>query len=361
MNAMGRIIPLGSGETREGGAKILPASDGSWVAAEAAHPGLTSIFGSETWISVLEATYGFDIETAVLERDGIASAAMSFADIDDLRGRRIVSLPFSDFVDPLVTDRVEWDRLIAPVLARGALTRFRVLRNRIAASDARFTREKSVLWHSADLSTEDSLSWSALDPSARQNIRRAKRNGLVVTEGRSLRDVEVFYNLHLRVRKSKYRLLAQPFSFFANIHEAFSRDDRIVTLLAKQDGEAVAGILFLIDRGTLYYKFNASCDARYRPNDLLVWHGMRLGRERGLDRLDFGISDLDQPGLVRFKRKFATVERPVVDLKYSPLEPEPGRRDVAPLLTELTAAFTHPDVPDETTRTAGDTLYRLFS
>lgn len=361
MNAIDRIGAVNADPVCDSNVAFAPARAGAWHAADAAHPEFASLFGSSTWMDVLEATYGFEIETAIVKRDGVVSAALPFADIDDIRGRRIVSLPFSDFVDPLVGNLSDWNRLIAPVLERGAPVRLRVLHNTPATEDTRFARKSAVLWHAADLSGNRDELWARLDPAARQNIRRAERNGLTVTAGRTLKDVETFYDLHLHVRKSKYRLLAQPFSFFANIHDAFSRDDRIVTLLAKQNGEPVAGILFLIDRGSLYYKFNASGDARYRPNDLLVWHGMQLGRERGLSLLDFGISDIDQPGLVRFKRKFATAEKPVFDLRWSPPGKAADNGEIDRMLQELTTALTDPAKPDAMTRAAADEFYRLFS
>jgi hypothetical protein len=47
------------------------------------------------------------------------------------------------------------------------------------------------------------------------------------------------------------------------------------------------------------YKFNASVDQKYRPNDLLAWDAILYGHRRALTTLDFGISENDQPGLVR--------------------------------------------------------------
>jgi CelD/BcsL family acetyltransferase involved in cellulose biosynthesis len=162
------------------------------------------------------------------------------------------------------------------------------------------------------------------------------------------------------VRKTKYRLFAQPFGFFANLHSAFAGDDRIFVLLAEINGEPVAGILFLVHGDTLYYKFNASTEVGARPNDLLVWRGMLLGRELGLAALDFGVSDLDQPGLVRFKRKFATEERPVTELRWRGDGVDHRAREAGALLGRLTKTLTAPEVPDAVSRAVGDEVYRLF-
>ena len=48
-------------------------------------------------------------------------------------------------------------------------------------------------------------------------------------------------------------------------------------------------------------------DLSHRPNGLLVWEG--IGKEAGFDFLDFGLSDINQECLVRYKRKFSTEEK----------------------------------------------------
>ena len=184
---------------------------------------------------------------------------------------------------------------------------------------------------------------------------------MVVRQGRTLDDLRIFYRMHCHVRKSKYRLFAQPFSFFENLHAAFAPDDRIFVVLAEIDGAAVGGILFLVHGDTLYYKFNASTEAILRPNDLLVWTGMQLGRARGLSRLDFGLSDPGQPGLVRFKQKFATEERTISLLQSIPPGYADERAEAAGrVLQRLTAILTSSETPDDVTLAVGDELYRYF-
>src|SRR5690606_36881264 len=116
------------------------------------------------------------------------------------------------------------------------------------------------------------------------------------------------------------------------------------------------GIFFIVDGDTLYYKFKASTETALRPNDLLVWTGMKIGRELGLKRLDFGLSDTAQPGLVRFKQKFATEERSIAILTATPEGFSSDRRaaETGSVLSRLTEILTAPDIADETTRKAGD-------
>jgi CelD/BcsL family acetyltransferase involved in cellulose biosynthesis len=324
------------------------------------HP-MASLFSSAEWVSVLTATYGFDLQASVLRKGSETKAALLFGEIEDIRGRRILSLPFSDYLDPLVDDAATWQRLVAPLLDRGAPLRLRVLRSPQPIADSRFTTTGTALWHCVDLTRGEDEIWTSLRDNARQNIRRAERGGVTVRAGDTVEDLASFYGMHCHVRKSKYRLFAQPFAFLENMRAAFAPSGRLTVLLAELDGSVIAGILFLVHGDTLYYKFNASTEAALRPNELLIWTGIRMGKERGLKRLDFGLSDISQPGLVRFKQKFATEERTISILQsatpalHSPRDAEAGR-----VLGRLTEILTDPSVPDAVTRCVGDEVYRFF-
>jgi CelD/BcsL family acetyltransferase involved in cellulose biosynthesis len=334
--------------------------DRRW-AAMSRHP-QAGLFSSAPWVAALAATYGFDCRAVVDERAGGLAAALPFVRVADIRGERIVCLPFSDYCDPLATDAAEWQELVAPLLDQGVPISLRCLRNEVPQQDDRFERRGHALWHGVDLERAEDAIWAGLEGSARQNVRKAERNGVQVREGRSLEDVHRFHLMHCHVRKEKYRLLAQPVAFFEQLHAAFVPEDRLTLLLAEVGGQAIAGILLLEWGDTLYYKFNASTDRAFCPNDLLVWESLRLGRRRGLARLDFGLSDPAQAGLVRYKRKFATEERQIALLRFQPADyrPDPRGDAVGRMLSQVTGLFTEPEVPDDVTRRAGDVLYRFF-
>jgi hypothetical protein len=133
-------------------------------------------------------------------------------------------------------------------------------------------------------------------------------------------------------------------------------------LLAEFEGNPIAGVFFLEWGDTLYYKFNASLDSRLYPNDLLAWEGIRLGCRRGLALLDFGLSDLAQPGLIRYKRKYASQECDIAMLRWEPQDhANIGAEQANRTLSRITQLLTDPTVPDEITAAASDELYRFFS
>ncbi len=241
-----------------------------------------SLFSSPPWIEAVGTAYGLRIEASARLRDGRVEAAVPFCRIADIRGERIACLPFSDYCDPLVEDPADWADLVAPILAAGVPVRLRCLRNALPTADDRFRVAGHALWHGVDLRRGEDEIWAGLDGQARQNVRKAERHGVVVRRSFSLDDLRLFHGMHASLRKSKYRMLAQPFAFFEALHAALAPEERISVLLAEMDGAAVAGILFLEWGDTLYYKFNASIDTHFRPNDLLLWEGIRFGRGRGL-------------------------------------------------------------------------------
>ncbi|WP_336489353.1 lipid II:glycine glycyltransferase FemX [Methylobacterium nigriterrae] len=339
-------------------AEVIVGQPAMWRAI--AHHPLNSLFSSRPWTEAVARTYGFEVSASMLS-DGPsekADGALLFSQICDLRGERIVCSPFSDYCDPLAGDVETWRELVAPLIASGVPVTLRCLRNQIPVEDERFTKVGEVAWHGID--RPELEIWKGLLGPARQNIRKAERQGITIRTSRTLDDLHVFYRMHCHVRKSKYRLLPQPFAFFEQLHAAFA-DEGLAVLLAELDGTAVAGSVYLAHGDTLFYKFNASVDRAMCPNDLLVWAGIRLGLERGLKLFDFGASDLDQPGLLRFKRKFATTERTIVRLSCIPEgHLDPRAQFATGTLKALSHWLTDPGVPDTITQAASADFYRLF-
>lgn len=342
-------------------ATLVSAREYAWGQSLARHR-FGSLFSSPPWIEAISRTYGFEIVAAVSGSGSNADAAVLFSHIQDLRGNRIVCLPFSDYCDPLVGDSDVWNELVEPLLLIEAPIRMRCLRNSLPSRDPRFILYKRAKWHGVNLARAENELWAGLAPEARQSIRHACRKEVVVRESKSLEDMRLFHQMHLRLRKSKYRLLAPPFALFENIQKIFSRDDRATLLIAEHSGEPLAGIFLLRWQDVLYYKFNASFDYSYRPNELLLWRAMLLGHHLGLATLDLGLSDIEQPGLVRYKRKFATEEREISFFEWLPRDvQDPRAVEASETLSHVTRLLTDPSVPDEITRAAGERFYRFFA
>ncbi|MGH3909078.1 MAG: lipid II:glycine glycyltransferase FemX [Pseudonocardiaceae bacterium] len=320
-----------------------------------------SLFTSPPWIEAVCATYGFDPVCRIAPGRHGPIAGLAWVPISDIRGDRRISLPFCDRADPPVDGAVSWAALRESVVGPDAPFTVRCFDTAIPAADPHLHRVGSAAWHGTPLDADVEEIHRRLSKHARRNIAIAERSGVRIEAGTGLDAVRSFHGLHVQLRKRKYRLLAQPVELFERIWEAFSGDGALVTLLAHADDELIAGALFLVWGDTLYYKFGASRPEylSLRPNDAIFWAGIRWAVARRLRWLDWGVSDLDQPGLVAYKRKWATEERTIVTLRAGGEQARPPG-DAGPVLGELTRLLTDDSVPDEITERAGTLLYRYF-
>jgi hypothetical protein len=289
-------------------------------------------------------------------------AGLARARLDDLRGRRINCSPFGDRVDP-VADGGQWPRLAEPLLAARVPVELRVLHAEAPLEDDRFHQVNELAWHGTALDRTEEELLAGLQPVVRRNLRASQRNGVTVSLGDGLADVRAFHELHRLIRKRKYHLLAQPLAFFERVQERFAPSGRLFVALAHHDGDVIGGVLCIRWNDVLYYKFAASVPERLqvRPNEALAWACMRAGQEWGCRLFDWGVSDLDQPGLVAYKQKYATEERRVRVLRHVPDGHDGSKAAQAgAVLGQLTALLTREDVPDDVTQRAGELLYGNF-
>jgi CelD/BcsL family acetyltransferase involved in cellulose biosynthesis len=338
---------------------VDPRTDRRWRQLAGGSAG--SLFTSPPWIQAVCDSYGFTPEARLsVSGSGDPVGGFAWVAVDDIRGERIAALPFCDRADPMLATATGWPGLADDVLATGTPLTLRCFSDNPAAADPRLRQVGEAAWHGTPLDcTEDEL-YTRISSTSRRNLKAADRNGVKVLASTELDAVHEFHRLHVRLRKNKYRLLAQPLEFFERIWQQFSPGDNVVTLLSEVDGEIAAGAMYLVWGDRLYYKFGASLSEYLpmRPNDALYWAACKLGLSRGLASVDWGISDLDQPGLVSYKRKWASEERRVVTLRGGQ-DPKP-KSEVGAMLGELTRLFTEESVPDDISTKAGALLYRHF-
>lgn len=343
---------------------VNPITDRSWQRLVDSHP-RSSLFHSPAWLSVLHETYGFEVIAYVqIDHTGEPIAGIPFCRISDIRGQRTVSLPFSDFCDPLIDTAEQWHALTAAPMATETQVIVRCLHNDIPLNDDRFQVVNRAVWHGMSLDNDIDSLWSGIEGSARRAIRKAQRADVRVRLAEDDETLKAFFDLHLRIRKYKYGLLAQPFRFFENIWRRLIVAQQGTLMVAEHQGDIIAGVIFLRWKDTLIYKFSASDQnaLNLRGTDLLIWEGIRHGQTQGCHQLDFGLSDLDQDGLIRYKRKFSSEEKTISFLSTSAQHvPTPAQQQARELLPGLTRLFTDESVPDHLTSEAGDLLYQFFA
>jgi CelD/BcsL family acetyltransferase involved in cellulose biosynthesis len=344
---------------------VDPLQDAVWTRLIASSP-LASLFHAPEWIACVSSVYGFEPRAFVLlSAEDVPIGGIHLCTINDIRGERVVSFPFSDFADPLAPDIDTWRALFAPISDEIRPFYVRALHSPLPAQQTELQATKQTAWHALNISPELDHIWMQIDESARRAIRKAQRMGVTVRPAETISDWRAFFAFHLDIRRRKYSLLAQPFAFFLALKEQFVDKGRGVLLLAEVEGRVIGSVLYLGWKDTLTYKFSASdLDAlAYRPTDLLIWEGVRYAKDRGYRIIDFGASDLDQPGLIRFKRKYADSEKHITFLRYIPdgYVASPREFETSAVLGALTALLTKDSVPAPIAEEACDLLYRFFA
>lgn len=289
--------------------RIDPLSDERWTAFVAAHPD-ASVFHSRAWLAALQRTYGYQPLALTLAPPGeTLRSALVFCRVNSwLTGKRLVSLPFSDHVEPLLSQTADLEPLRVAaedaVAAEGLkYVEFRPLGPVPEPYFAGYTAS-SFTFHQLDLTPGlEVLHRNLHQDSIQRKIRRAEREGLEYSEGIGPRFVGAFCQLMLRTRR-RHGLPPQPRSWFENLAASFG--DHCKIRLASHHGEPMAAMLTLQFRSTMVYKYGCSDENHHNLGgmQLLMWRTIQESVQSGLSRLDLGRSDLDNPGLILYKDRW---------------------------------------------------------
>jgi CelD/BcsL family acetyltransferase involved in cellulose biosynthesis len=238
-------------------------------------------------------------------------------------GRRLVSLPFSDYCDPLGENAAA---LAAGAKALAEQEGFRYVELRPGcgsdtAPAAGFGETQAFYRHFIDLTVgPDKLYRNLHKDSVARKVRRAEREQLTISRDSNAAAVAEFHHLFLLTRR-RHGYPPPPVRWFVNMLDSLGPDIASLHLARKPDGEAVAGIVLLRHGSTVFYKYGAS-DERYHAiggMPMLFWDAMREASETGFRTLDLGRTDLDGMGLSEFKERLGA-ERRKIRYWRSPVE-----------------------------------------
>jgi len=323
----------------------------------------SSLFLSPQWLKVLKATYDFNPEAIIIAEAGEEAACLPFVRISDPSGKRLCALSFSDYCDPAFTNPRHASALFQALakLDQERAVNIRLLNSPDPDPKLGYKKVKTAAWHGLDLSVGLERLQAGLYPTFRSSIQKARRSGLKIRRLEKT-ELRLFYRLHLTVRKNRHRLLAQPFSFFANIWNVFMDSGLGFFLGAFLADTLVACHCYIPWKNILVFKFGAS-DYKYRQlygNNLLNWSAIEEAVKSGFALLDTGLSDQDQPGLIRYKRHLGASEKEIRFFRYVPEKywTSPGWSQA---LKKITEAATAKSAPDYVTEQAGNIFYRFFA
>ena len=180
------------------------------------------------------------------------------------------------------------------------------LRGGHAPSDAFHTDTDTYLGFVRDLAANDEAQLTAIPRKQRAEVRKSFDKGLTI-------GVDGDGAAHYSVYAESVRNLGTPVfpkALFAAVLDAFG--DRADLLTVRHEGVAVASVLSLYWRGTVYPYWGGGTDAArsLRANDAMYYALMNHARERGSTRFDFGRSKAGT-GAAAFKRNWGFEGRPL--------------------------------------------------
>lgn len=271
-----------------------------------------SIFHTAAWAKALRESYGYKAVYFSSFEDKRLSFLMPFMEVKSrLTGKRGVSLPFTDACYPF--ERAEGhlgDSIKAVVeFGRSAEWAYAEWRGPDISEDHAFSNDRYLV-HDLDLTKSETEIFSKLKDSNQRNIRKASRDGLTIEIGTSPDTLPRFYDLNCLTRKH-HGLPPQPLSFFKNVQRYIISRGYGTYISARNEGRIIASSIFLHFGSAAFFKYGAS-DPRHlnhRPNNAILWEAIRWYKARGMTSLSLGRTDIDDLGLLRFKRSWNGTEQ----------------------------------------------------
>jgi hypothetical protein len=297
---------------------IDPLSDGRWDDLVARHP-RASAFHERGWLEALRRTYGYQpwALTSAGPDEPLSDGIVVCRIASWITGTRLVSLPFSDHCDPLLSDRADLSNFLEAVRKAGKEQGCRYVEFRpllpVGEHDSWLQLSGTYCFHTLDLTPSAEEIFNAFHRnSIQRKIRRAEREQLSYEAGSSAALVAEFYRLMLMTRK-RHRLIPQPLAWFRHLAECLG--DKMQIRLARKDGNPVAAILSLRHVRSVVYKYGCS-DERFHSlgaMPFLFWRLIEESKAAGAEEIDLGRSDSDHEGLTTFKDRFGATRS---ELKY---------------------------------------------
>ncbi len=315
---------------QEGQPLLLKPSDPRWMDFIRSCPE-ANIFHHPTWMELMHECYGYSASIlAVPGTDDQLRAGLPFMEVSSLlTGRRWVSLPFSDYCNPLYRDEHSREELARQLIELQQSRALKKIEVRWRLPERRKIQQVSeFVLHTIPLDPDPAVVSKRFKRTHLQNIHQAQERGVKVEFGDQLEHLRAFYDLQLETRK-RHGVPSQPWRYFELLWRRVVKAGMGFVLLATKDNEYIAGMVYLGWGRTLIAKYAASREDRFnlRPNNLLFWEGIRWGCEHGFAVFDMGRTEVENAGLRNFKSRWGAVEEPLYYsiLSSRPLQPARDR------------------------------------
>lgn len=295
---------------------INPLSDEKWDQRLGYHERLI-FFHSQAWAQVLSETYNYrPLYVCTLNGDSIVNLLPMMEVKSVLTGKRGVSLPFTDYCEPILTNGMSLEQILEDVRKIASQHGWKWFQIRGGQGIDAAVQEQYCV-HELRLQSDMKALFKSLRSAKQRNIRKARQQQIEIQHANDKDAVDAYYRLHCQTRK-RHGIPPQPYRFFHNIYKYVISADKGKVILAQYQDRVIAGCMYFHFKDKALYKFGASNMAfqHLRPNDLVMWEAIQWYAANGYKSFCFGRTAKDNTGLRRFKSDWGAQERMVNYYRY---------------------------------------------
>jgi len=271
-----------------------------------------SFFHTSTWANVLMRTYNYKPHYLIADVGENPKAILPLMEVNSwLTGNRIVSLPFSDDCEPLISNDVSFKEIFNIAIDFCKEKKMKYLEIRGGEKFFDNVLESTISYnHILDLTSGEEQIFKNLSSNTQRNIKKAARNNVFVDLSNSYSSLEEFYTMNCITRK-RHGLPPQPKKFFKNLYDIVLNKNKGIVIVSRYNGKSIAGAIYLFVDGKVLYKYGASLFEyqNFRANNLVMWEAIKYFTGRGFSEFNFGRTEYENVGLRQFKKGWGVEEK----------------------------------------------------
>lgn len=278
-----------------------------------------SFFHTSHWARVLHESYGYRPFYFSVINNGSLRFSIPLMEIKSrLTGKRGVSLPFTDYCEPIINEDIHFQDILDYLIEYGKQAGWKYIEIRSLKNISKnLPPSLEYYGHTLGLSKDEDLIYSQFRNSTQRNIKKAASQGVKVVVSRTLEGVKEFYRLNCMTRKM-HGLPPQPWKFFREIYDHIISGDHGNVILASYKDITIAGAVYFHFGKKAVFKYGAS-DKRYqhlRANNLVMWEAIKEYCNQGYKTFCLGRTETENSGLRQFKNGWGTSEKIIKYYRY---------------------------------------------
>jgi lipid II:glycine glycyltransferase (peptidoglycan interpeptide bridge formation enzyme) len=227
---------------------------------------------------------------------------------------KLVSVPFSEYGGPIKQNKTTSEEELLDFV--------KYLRSDLGADFVQFsgcdlnhndirTRQSAVTFH-INISREEDAVWDHVRSNFRQDVRKARREGVKVVRADSIEDLRKYYHLYLKTMRG-HGSPPHSLNFLRTMWKKFD-NDQFRLYLAKKDGKCINGRIVLRFGNRVIDRMSVA-DIEYRSlngGSLLLWEAISEASSDGYEVFDLGRTRRGT-GVYTYKKKLNGEEIELTD------------------------------------------------